>query len=65
MIKGIHLTLEVKTSFDNSTSATDFSTESSTYKARLPVIAGIDIVRKKRGICTQKVIKQSLSDYAQ
>jgi hypothetical protein len=29
MIKGIHLTLEVKTSFDNSTPMTGSSTESS------------------------------------
>jgi hypothetical protein len=32
-IKGIHLTLEVKTSFGNSTAATGSSTESSNQKA--------------------------------
>jgi hypothetical protein len=36
IIKGIHLALEVKTSFDNSTLAPGFSTESSTQKPRLP-----------------------------
>jgi hypothetical protein len=36
MIKGIHLFLEVKTSFDNSTLAMNSSIESSTYKPGLP-----------------------------
>jgi hypothetical protein len=35
-IKGIHLALEVKTSFDNSTSATDSNTESSSQKPGVP-----------------------------
>jgi hypothetical protein len=36
MIKGIHLTLEVKTSFDNSTRATGSSIESSSQKPAVP-----------------------------
>jgi hypothetical protein len=62
-IRGIHLTLEVKTSFSNSTPTTGFSTAS----PRLPLITVISIAEKKRrgGTCTQKVTKQSLSDYAQ
>jgi hypothetical protein len=36
MIKGIHLTLEAKTSFGNSTSATSSSSESSSQKSRVP-----------------------------
>jgi hypothetical protein len=35
-IKGIHLALEVKTSFGNSTSATDSNTESSSQKPGVP-----------------------------
>jgi hypothetical protein len=35
-VKGIHLALEVKTSFGNSTPAMGFSTGSSTQKPRLP-----------------------------
>jgi hypothetical protein len=66
MIKGIHLALEVKTSFDNSTPATGSSTKSSTWKPRLPLIAVIGIAGKKRKrTYTQKVTKQRLSDYAQ
>jgi hypothetical protein len=65
MINGIHLTLEVKTSFGNSTPTTSSSTESSTYKARLPLTAIIGIAgKKRRRTCTQKVTKQSLSAYA-
>jgi hypothetical protein len=64
MIKGIHLALEVKTSFGNSTPVMGSSTESSTYKPGLPLTAVISIVEKKRTTCTQKVTKQSLSDYA-
>jgi hypothetical protein len=36
MIKGIHLALEVKTSFGNSTPAMGSSTESSSQKPRVP-----------------------------
>jgi hypothetical protein len=39
MIKGIYLILEVKTSFSNSTPATDFSTESNTLKPGLALTA--------------------------
>jgi hypothetical protein len=35
-IKGFHFTLEVKTSFDNSTPATDTSTESNSQKPGVP-----------------------------
>jgi hypothetical protein len=35
-IKDIHLTLEMKTSFGNSTPTTGYSTESSTKKSGLP-----------------------------
>jgi hypothetical protein len=66
MIKGIYLTLEVKTSFGNSMPALGFSTESSRQKPGLPLTAIIGIARTKRmRTCTQKVTKQSLSDYAQ
>jgi hypothetical protein len=65
-IKGIHLTLEVKTSFGNSTPTIGSYTESSTKKPELPLTAVIGFIgRDKRGTCTQKVTKQSLSDYAQ
>jgi hypothetical protein len=66
MIKGIHLALEVKTSFGNSTPVTGFSTESSTYKLGLPTDNYQQLRRKNRrgGTSTQKVRKQSLSDYA-
>jgi hypothetical protein len=37
MIKAIYLTLEVNTSFDNSTPTMSFSTKSSTYKSGLPL----------------------------
>jgi hypothetical protein len=36
MIKGIHLALEVKTSFDSSTLAMGFSTKFSSQKPRVP-----------------------------
>jgi hypothetical protein len=36
MIKGIHLALEVKTSFGNSTPATGSTTESSSHKPEVP-----------------------------
>jgi hypothetical protein len=65
MIKGIHLALEVTTSFGNSMPAMGSSIESSTYKPRLPLTAVIGITRKKRRTCTKEGTKQSLSDYAQ
>jgi hypothetical protein len=55
MIKGIHLALEVKTSFSIYMPATSSSTESSTYKPRLPLTAVIGIFEKKRGTYTQKL----------
>jgi hypothetical protein len=65
-IKVIHLVLEVKTSFINSTPVTGSSMKYNTYKPRLLLTAVIGITAKKRKrTCTQKVTKQSLSDYAQ
>jgi hypothetical protein len=51
-IKDIHLTLEVKTSFGNSTPTMSSSTESSTYFPGLPLTTVIDIARKKRRVGT-------------
>jgi hypothetical protein len=67
MIKGIHLALEVKTSFGNSMPVMGFRTESSTSKLGLPTDSRQQLHREKRrgGTCTQKVTKQGLSDYAQ
>jgi hypothetical protein len=48
MIKDIHLALEVKTSFGNSTLAMSSNTESNTYKPRLSLTAIISITGKKR-----------------
>jgi hypothetical protein len=66
-IKDIHLALEVKTSFGNSTPTTGSSTESSTQKPGLPTDSCQRLSRKRekmRNLHT-KVTKQSLSDYAQ
>jgi hypothetical protein len=56
-IKGIHLALDVKTSFDSSTPMTGSSTESSTQKPGLPLTTIIGIAEKMRrgGTCTQKL----------
>jgi hypothetical protein len=63
MIKGIHRSLQVKTSFSNSTPITGSNMKS---KPGLPLTAIIGIAKKKRRrTCTQKVAKTSLSDYAQ
>jgi hypothetical protein len=64
---GIHLTLEVKTFFSNSTPAMGFSMKSSTQSLDYPVIAINGIAERGREIetSTQRVIKQFLSDYAQ
>jgi hypothetical protein len=66
MIQDIHLALEVKTSFSNSTPMMGSSMESNTSKPGLPLTTVIGITKKNRrgGTCTQ-VTKQSLSDYAQ
>jgi hypothetical protein len=67
MIKGIHLVLVVKTSFGNSTPEMGSSTETSSQKPEVPTDSHHrhrqKRERKKRA--HQKVIKQSLSDYAQ
>jgi hypothetical protein len=63
-IKGIHLAL--KTSFGSSTPAIGSSMESSSQKPGVQTDSVIGIARKKkRRTCTQKVTKQSLSDYTQ
>jgi hypothetical protein len=66
-VKGIHLALEVKTSFGNSTLATGFSMGSSTQKHELPTDSYQRLLRKreKRRNLHTKVTKQSLSDYVQ
>jgi hypothetical protein len=57
-IKGIHLALEVKTSFGNST----LERIERAHKKLLIVVIGI--ARKNR-TCTQKVTKKSFNDYTQ
>jgi hypothetical protein len=66
-IKDIHLALEVKTSFGNSTPTMGSSTESNTWKPGLPTDSRQRLSRKreKRRNLHTKVTKQSLSDYAQ
>jgi hypothetical protein len=56
MIKDIHLTLEVKTFFGNSTPATGISMESSTYKSGLLTNSRHRHHRKrgKEETCTQQ-----------
>jgi hypothetical protein len=67
MIKGIHLALEVKTSFGNFTPAMGSSTESSSQKPGVPTNSHHRHRWKgeKKKHTHQKVTKQSLSDYAQ
>jgi hypothetical protein len=48
MIKGIHLALEVKTFFGNSTSVTGSSMESSSQSPNFPLMAVNDIVERGR-----------------
>jgi hypothetical protein len=48
IIKGIHLALEVKTSFGNSMPVMGFSTESSTNKSGLPNDSHQRLRRKKK-----------------
>jgi hypothetical protein len=52
MIKDIHLTLEVKTSFSNSTPMMGSSMQSNTKKRVLPLIAIISLSRKERRVGT-------------
>jgi hypothetical protein len=65
--KGIHLDLEVKTFFENSTPTMGFSMESSTQSLDFPLMIVKGIAGRGREIetYTQRVTKQSLSDYAQ
>jgi hypothetical protein len=67
MIKGIHLTLKVNTSFANSMAASDSSTKSISQKPRVPTENHHRHHRKreKKKPTHQKVTKQNLSDYAQ
>jgi hypothetical protein len=61
-IKGIHLALEVKTTFGNSMPMTG----SSSQKPRVPTDTHRQHHRKREEeTCTQKVRKQSLSNYGQ
>jgi hypothetical protein len=65
--KGIHLALEVKTLFGDSTPVTGSSTESSTQSLDFPLM-DINSIAGRGGeieTCTQRVTKQSMSDYAQ
>jgi hypothetical protein len=66
-IKDIHLALEVKTSFGNSTPMTGFSAGSSTQKLELPTDSRqrLSQKREKRRNLHTEVTKQSLSDYTQ
>jgi hypothetical protein len=64
--KSIHLILEVKTFFGNSTPVTGFSTESSTEILDFLLVAVNNITgREERRNLHTTVIKQSLSNYAQ
>jgi hypothetical protein len=67
-VKSIHLALEVKIFFINSTSVTGSNTESSTQSLDFPpmVINGIiERGRERERNLHITVIKQSLSNYAQ
>jgi hypothetical protein len=66
-IKGIHLALELKTSFNNSAPAMGSSTKSSNQKPRVPTDSHHRHHRKRerKKLAHQKFTKQSLSDYAQ
>jgi hypothetical protein len=57
MIKDIHLALEVKTSFGNSTPTTDSSTKPALRSLDFPLTVVNGLVRKERrgGTCTQKL----------
>jgi hypothetical protein len=64
--KSIHLALEVKTFFDNSTLTTGSSTESRIQSLNFPLMTANGIIgREERGNLHIIVIKQSLRDYAQ
>jgi hypothetical protein len=60
-IKDIHLALEVKTSFGNSTCAIGSSMKSGSQKPEFPLTTVIGIARKKRRrTCTLKSYKAKL-----
>jgi hypothetical protein len=63
--KSIHVTLEVKTYFSNSTPVTGPSMKSSLRSLDFLLLAIIGITRRERETYTQKVTKQSLSKYTQ
>jgi hypothetical protein len=60
MIKGIHLTLEVKTSFDNSSCATGSNTKSSSQKPGVPTDSRHRHRRKEKKKPTHKSYKAKL-----
>jgi hypothetical protein len=66
-IKDIHLALEVKTSFDNSTLVTGSSMESLSQELGVPTDSHHRHrwKREKKKHTHQKVTKQSLSNYTQ
>jgi hypothetical protein len=65
-VKGIHLTLEMKTSFGTSMPATGSNMESSSQKPGVPTDSHRQHPRRERKkLAYQKVTKQSFSDYAQ
>jgi hypothetical protein len=65
-IKGIHLTLEMKTSFGNSMPVLGSSTESGSQKHGVPTDSHNRYRRKReeKRPAHQRVTKQILSDYA-
>jgi hypothetical protein len=64
--KGIHLTQEVNSFFNNSTPVMGFSTESSTQSLDFPLMAvnGITERGREKETYKQRVTQQSLSNYA-
>jgi hypothetical protein len=64
-IKGIHLALEVKTFFDNSTPVTGSSMKSNSQSLNFLLMAINDIAKRGRERSpTHNSYKKSLSDYA-
>jgi hypothetical protein len=66
MIKGIHLALEVKTSFDNYMLVKDSSTKSSSQKPGVRTDSHhLHHQKREKTLAHQKITKQSLNDYTQ